>query len=1261
MKLDHRIEAADSIANPHKNDIFISYSDADKEFAEKLDRAIRGQGRDPWIDWEDIPVNIETEAERQQYIELGILEADTFVFIVSPNSIDSKKCGDELDFALAHQRCLVFILHQEIDKDADITSKFENNNWLSSNEADPDNFNQIAKAIVNIQIHSRLLVRSNQWHSSKRSESFLLRGRDLVAVKKWIEQPQNSFQLTPIQKQYIDTSYAAESKRPKQTDVFISYSRKDRDFAEKLYTFLQDDHLNSWIDWENIPVAVDWWQEIEEGIETSHTFVFIVSPSSVVSPYCQAEIAHAIRHGKRLIPVQWRSVPKELWRETFSKDEPVYLRKKYPIGRKQRNIARNSNKLVTLRDISDNLKRYQWYYVQPENNLDTLRTLLRAIRNVPEHIKAHTRLLLRAIEWEASGYKEDFLLRKSDLKAAKQWLAKSKLLKFDPSWFQGQESDLSSHLVPLQEQYIQASDKAESTQKRSKILSLLLFGFVISGLSGFALIMAKGEITALVSSLEDTQELDSLIKGIRAGKRLQRWSWLIKFIDPNLQVRGVTALQQEVYGLRELNRLQGHNEKIFDISFSPNAELTANPNEELIDLIASASGDNTIKLWTLEGRQTASLEGHQDDVRAVAFNPDGKTLASASNDGVIKLWSASGRELWTSGASEKHRDQISSISYSPGGDRFASASRDGTVKLWTDQGRLIATLPHAQARTTITSVTFSPPYGERVASAGFDGTIKIWTRDGKPIATSRHGSQVISISYSPNGQFIASAGFDGTLKLWDQNGKLVRTFDGHQDNEDKVIHRVVFSSDGQTIATAGGDGLVKLWNREDGKLRHTLQGHQGAVYRAQFSFDGRTIATAGVDGIVRLWSSSDGTLLNSFEGHRDQILSIDFADDKPVLISAGEDRDIRLWRLDNPVKVLPHENRVNDVSFSHNGRIVASSGIRNIKLWRENATLLASPTEEDNENRLGDVASISFSFDDRLLASVGSDNRLILWKVDGSKITRFRTLSGHRGKVHSVGFSPTSNLLVSGDGNGTVKLWRVDDDSIVQVESLEAHQGAVYSVSFSHNGQILASVGEDRTIQLWRVNDGKLVPLNTLTGHRDTIHSVSFSSRGRILASASADETIRLWTLQGELIRTLGTENNGHTDEVLKVNFNPDGKLLASASRDGTVKLWTEKGSLITTLREHGREVSSVSFSPASSDPDTITLASAGFDNKVLLWKLPRRFDERALRELLQSGCESARDYLRTIENPSSDVEEVQKFCLNASSVEEDKVIESVN
>jgi hypothetical protein len=52
-------------------------------------------------------------------------------------------------------------------------------------------------------------------------------------------------------------------------DVFISYSRKDKDFVKALHAALVQQNRETWVDWEDIPLTADWWQEIQSGIETA--------------------------------------------------------------------------------------------------------------------------------------------------------------------------------------------------------------------------------------------------------------------------------------------------------------------------------------------------------------------------------------------------------------------------------------------------------------------------------------------------------------------------------------------------------------------------------------------------------------------------------------------------------------------------------------------------------------------------------------------------------------------------------------------------------------------------------------------------------------------------------------------------------------------------------------------------------------------------------------------------------------------------------
>lgn len=118
--------------------------------------------------------------------------------------------------------------------------------------------------------------------------------------------------------------------------------------------------------------------------------------------------------------------------------------------------------------------------------------------------------------------------------------------------------------------------------------------------------------------------------------------------------------------------VQGHQKAINVAKFSPSDKL-----------IASASQDRTIKIWTAkELKLTATLKGHRAGIWDVAFSGVEKQLVSVSGDKLVKVWDLNDPQGACIATFQGHNDQIVKAIWLNAGLQIASASVDGVVKVW---------------------------------------------------------------------------------------------------------------------------------------------------------------------------------------------------------------------------------------------------------------------------------------------------------------------------------------------------------------------------------------------------------------------------------------------------------------------------------------------------------------------------------------------------------------------------------------------------
>jgi WD40 repeat protein len=296
------------------------------------------------------------------------------------------------------------------------------------------------------------------------------------------------------------------------------------------------------------------------------------------------------------------------------------------------------------------------------------------------------------------------------------------------------------------------------------------------------------------------------------------------------------------------------------------------------------------------------------------------------------------------------------------------------------------------------------------------------------------------------------------------------------------IRSIAFVPDGTLFATCA-DREVKIWDARSLALVRTLAQFGPHVGSVAFSQDGKMLACGTCDeaiahGEVLFLDTNSGNEVHRLRCHTSCVNRLSFSADGKFLATAGN-RDAILWELASWKAVLALKAKAPSVIVSPDGTYLAVGTLSKLSLWTTDAGHQAFAYEPS-----GDISSIAVSPDSQSLATFhatagyfGHGEIVILDARSGEKRAVFKAHDCQHG---AIAFSPdvstiasVSSRRVSGKESefAELKLWDTTKHSLkVFVRSSKADD-LPDCLAYSPDGNTIVSGSRRGTLSFWRIDE----------------------------------------------------------------------------------------------------------------------------------------------------------------------------------------------
>jgi WD40 repeat protein len=381
--------------------------------------------------------------------------------------------------------------------------------------------------------------------------------------------------------------------------------------------------------------------------------------------------------------------------------------------------------------------------------------------------------------------------------------------------------------------------------------------------------------------------------------------------------------------------------------------------------------------------------------------------------------------------------------------------------------------------------------------------------------------------------------------MWDAaSGREIATFLGHTDKVDFAA----ISRDNRLIVSASQDGTVRIWDTKTGKEKVRLD---EKAYSAVFGPNNKTILTLSADGIKQ-WSTRNGKLVRIFsETYTENISEGSFRTENTYFLSGNGEIKILNIKIGDYITIKDTLLPMSATAISKDKYIFAAS------YWNGKLSLSTSYRQNnmDFQAHEREVTAITFSNDNRFLASASRDKKIHIWDIEHyqnsqeeTDIRPFKTFHIYNADVNSLSFSPDNRFITAALTDKTIKIW---DMASGEVSILGGYSAVPVLSVISHDSRFIASLNQSGSLNIWNAKNGIFIESIDNIGE---ISSLIFSNNNESLITVSSEGTVESFNIKTGKKNQLLVKDEEHFAIVR--SFDQGGKKIVSVLWDGTIEIW---------------------------------------------------------------------------------------------------------